>query len=189
MFRFQLLMRNPVMTVAVCLLLSLARAVPANANSAIGLDPLALPYFNVAVPVMPLAAGPADGFLRPINSVNPETLFQDPLAGPASRSLADNLSLPAGQAATLSFSRVSMDFNGPVVGSVDSDLRSLVAAHSINANQMGLSGPNFSVASDLQRCLNIQPQTPMAPEPNEFSLLLAGLAAVGVFVRLAPRKV
>jgi len=166
----------------------LARAVPAKANSAIGLDPLALPYFNVAVPVMPLAAGPADGFLRPINSVNPETLFQDPLAGPASRSLADNLSLPAGEAATLPFSRVSMDFNGPVVGSVDSDLRSLVAAHSINANQMGLSGPNFSVASDLSG-LNIQPQTPMAPEPNEFSLLLAGLAAVGVFVRLAPRKV
>ena len=171
-------MRNPVMTVAMCLLLSLAFAVPASANSAIGLDPLALPYFNSAVPVMPLSAGPADGFLAQTNSVTPQTFFQDPLAGPASRLFADNVSSLAGGGIAVLGSN----------GGDNTDLRSLLKANSLNDNRSGLSGPNFSVSSDFSG-LNVTPETPTIPEPNEFSLLLVGLAAIVVFLRLAPRKV
>jgi hypothetical protein len=93
-----------------------------------------------------------------------------------------------GEAATLSFSQASMDINEVVAGGINTDLRSLVTAKSLSDNQAGLSHPNLSISSDLGG-LNIQPQTPMVPEPNEVSLLLAGLAAIGMFVRLSPRKV
>ena len=166
------------MTVAMCLLLSLACAVSSSAKSAIGLDPLALPYFNSAMPVMPLSAGPADGFMAQTNSVTLQTFFQDPLAGPASSSFADTVSSFAGGGNAVLGSN----------GGVDTDLRSLLKANSFNANQTGLSGPNFSVSSELSGLI-IQPETPTIPEPNEFSLLLVGLVAIGVFVRLAPRKV
>ena len=188
LIRFHLLMKNPVITIAVCWLVFLARTVPANANSAIGLDPLAQPYFDSAVSAVPLSADPVGGLLARIHSVNPETFFPEPLAGPASRSLADNLRMPAEAAATLSFGLISMDYNAPAIDSDNSDLRALFTPLSVNYNQIGRSGPNFSVSSELNG-VNIQPGTPTLPEPSEFSLMLVGLAAIGVFVRLRPRKV
>jgi len=192
------LMKTYSLKFLVCLAVSLAFGVHADSilETARPVDPLALPLVPADL-TQPVSVASILG--NQVDAINPETLFQDPLA---------SVSLDAPAGSTVVFTPVTLDSFSiyqpspganvsdalPVfsdVGAVNSDLGSLLN-NNVTIENPAIVPASFNPVSFLSPDpggFSIQPMQVMTPEPSEFSLLVVGLAAMALIFRFSPRKV